>query len=93
MIIKLVNPSNKNEVCVYGIVKSFRISTKGSTPLNVDKFIEEHKNATDIFINEKSRRTIIRIYFELYNTEGSYEVFTNWKIYLMGDDGKTIESL
>lgn len=100
MIIKLVNPLNKDEVCVYGTVAAYRISTKGSTPLDINKFIDDHRNATDFFINpvpvdiDCSKKLIRRIFFRLDVIDTTWlEVFTNWKIYLMGDDGKTIESL
>jgi len=96
MIIKLVNETEErtmDEISVYGQVKNYRISTESTTSVDIDKYMEEHKEVYDVLVDKKLTKPIRRIFFELWDHDGWYEVLTNWKIYLMGDDGKTIESL
>jgi len=93
MIIKLVNPDNKDEICLYGKVASFRISTKGSTPISIDEEMEKRGAMYEAFISNTSKRPTRRLFLTMSNHWEWYDIITNWNIYLMDDNGETIESL
>ena len=93
MLIKLVNPKNEEETCFYAPISEIRLSSRGSTPANIDEYIDKKDPMTEHFINDNDNKPLRRIIFKLYPAGEDWEIFTNWNIYLMNDYGKTIEAL